>query len=286
MQRTLRMWSTIALCFSAGLCVTPAGAQWQMEAEGKTGVRTAPALVWASDLKQAFLVGGETGDGAPPIMAFHPAAKTWETITDKKPPVKRAEYFNIAGRVAYSAKHQQIYTYAWEQDTGNWGELYVYNLATGEWSLRPEEPLLAELAFCTLVCDENRDRLLIVGSDKRPKNLGYLRGVAIDLETGKATTLPLPPADLVALHQQQLLVHDELTGLIGRTRLAWFRDPQEMGTEAERTDLLAAVDRVQKEPAAKPWLAQLEGYRESVSAKKLLAALQQLKKVQRQLELA
>lgn len=268
------------------LAVSPAAAQWQIVSEGKTGARNAPALVWASELKQALLVGGETGEGVAPIMAFDPAAKTWKSITDKKPPLKRAEYFNIAGRVAYSAKHRQIFAYAWEMDTGNWGELLVFDLATGEWSVRPEEPLLADLAFCSVVCDEPRDRLLIVGSDKRPENLGYVRGVAIDLATGKASTLPLPADDIVALHQQQIQVHDNVTSLIGRTRLAWFRDPREMGTEAERTELLAAVDRLQQEPAAKPWVAQLGVYREAVAAKKLLTALLQIKKLQRQVELA
>ena len=271
----------VALAAAGALAAPRAAADWRKVAEGRTGFRVAPAAVWAADRKKVFLVGGFTSPPTACVMAFDPAAGQWETVSDRKPDVGRPEHFNIPSRAAYAAKAGAIFALSWESDTGNWGEMLRFDLGTKQWKKIGTDAVLEGLSFCSMICDEKRNRLVVTGSDKLEGNLGHTRTVFYDIASSRWRTLPLPPAGVVARHRRQEKLRDGLSALIGRTRLAWYRDPGGEGTAEERLALAAAARELAGDAEAAGLKANLAAYRGQVGARDLLGALKGLKRAVR-----
>ena len=259
-------------------------ADWRKVAEGRTGFRVAPGLVWAADQRKAFLIGGFTSKGTACVMAFDPAANQWKAVSHERPDMKRPEHFNIPSRAAYATKGRAIYVLSWESDTGNWGELFRLDFGARTWRKVATGSALDGLSFCSMIYDKKRNRLVITGSDKREGNVGYTRTVFHDVASGKWSVLPLPPRDVVARHKRREALHGELSALVGRTRLAWFRDPKGAGTAAERRALAECAGRLAAGGEAASLRADLEAYGRQVGASDLLGALKRLKAAVRRFE--
>ena len=241
--------------------------QWAKVAEGHAGHRQGAALVWAPDLKKALLIG----DG---IEAFDPAAGTWAELSAAKP-VK--DGINPFYQTVYDAKSKSVYCLA------NTPVLYVFNVASNAWHACAAEPLLDGLSWRMLASDGD-GHVVAMGSDKKYDNLGWMRAVVLDTASGQWSTLPLPAEDVVKKHREHVAAGEATIDLVGRIRLAWYRDPKGAGTDAERQALTERADALGKLPAMAAFPEDLGKIKELIKATTLLDALKTARAMQRKVD--
>ena len=83
---------------------------------------------------------------------------------------------------------------------------------------------------------------------------------------------------------QRAALEDQTAALVGRTRLAWFRDPRGVGTDAELKDLIGRCGAIKKLPLAKDFGVALDEIAVLLSQGKTLAALKAAERLQRTIE--
>jgi hypothetical protein len=255
-----------ALAGLASAAESPAN-QWARAGDGCAKHRQGASLVWAPDLKKALLVG----DG---VSAFDPAANTWAELSPAKP---AKDGLNAFYQTVYDAKSKSVYCLA------NSPVLYVFDVASNGWRTCAAEPLLEGLSWHTLAADGN-GHVVVVGSDKKIENVGWTRTVILDTTSGKWSTLPLPADDVVKKHREHVAASEAFIDLVGRIRLAWYRDPKGAGTEAERAALLERADALAKLPVLAPFAEGLGKVKELIKATTLLDALKAAREIQRKVD--
>jgi len=268
------------LAAALGILLTTAGAGgktaagesaaplWTRSAEGHAKHRQGATLVWAGDLKKMLLIG----DG---VEAFDPSTAVWTEFSPAKPPSK--DGIQPFYQTAYDAKSRKVYCLS----LGN--VLYVFDVDAKTWKANPAEPLLDGLSWHMLASD-GQGRLVAVGSDKRTENVGWTRTVLFDTATGLWSTLPLPPEELVQEHRALVAAGEALIDLVGRIRLAWYRDPKGVGTDEERKalgDRCVALGRLAGMSGFKADLARVG---ELIGAKATLDALKAARAIQPKLD--
>jgi len=247
-----------------GLLSAAPAAQWNRAGEGPARPRQGATLVWAGDLKKMLLIG----DG---VEALDPSTAAWTDFSSAKPPGK--EGLQSFYQTAYDVKTRKVYCLS----LGS--VLHVFDVETKTWTSRAPEPLLEGLSWHMLASD-GQGRVVAVGSDKKVDNVGWTRTVVLDTATGRWSTLPLPPEELVAKHRELVAASEALIDLVGRLRLAWYRDPKGVGGNdelqaiARRCDALATLPGMSGFKAEVSKVAALIGARTTLEALKAARAIQ------------
>lgn len=262
MRRALGVLAAVAMvpafCGEAG----PPNS-WVKLDEGKTGVRPGSVLLDAPDLGRMLLVG--PAKGAPFVQAFDPATRTWEEFSPAAPAVK--EGIRPYYQAAYDPGTKMVYCLS------GGPVLYSFNCVEKTWTTHPPAPELEGLSWHALACDPAGKRLVVVGADKRVDNLGWLRTVVYDIPSGKWSRLDVADEKVVREHRELVAAKEAAIDLVGRIRLAWFRDPKGVGAEAERMALLERCTAL-----------NADGVAGLLGAKKTLDALKAARDLQRKLE--
>ena len=140
----------------------PALPTWTKVNEGMTPVRDGSMLVPAPDLQRLLLVG----PGKPFIQAFDPATNTWiETAAAGPTKDSIHPYY----QTTYDPGTKTIYCLS----AGT--VLYAFHSGDKTWKTLPPAPELEGMSWQALACDPAGKRLVVIGSDKKPDNLGWLR---------------------------------------------------------------------------------------------------------------
>src|SRR6185295_17243388 len=103
--------------------------------------------------------------------------------------------------------------------------------------------------------------------------LGWTRTVVLDTADGRWTPLPLPPEDVVQKHRDLVAAGEALIDLVGRIRLAWYRDPKGIGTDEELQALGRRCDALGQLAGMGGFKAELAQVAELLKAKRSLEAL-------------
>ena len=247
----------------------PAGAnQWTKAAEGHAKHRQGATLVWAADLKRMLLIG----DG---VEGFDPAASSWAEFSAAKPGGK--DGIHPFYQTAYDAKTRKVYCLS----LGS--VLHVFDVEAKTWSAKAPEPLLEGLSWHMLAGD-GQGRLVAVGSDKKIENVGWTRTVVYDAAAGTWSALPLPPDDVVKRHRELVAASESLIELVGRIRLAWYRDPKGVGTDEELKALSERCAKLGAHPGMDAFKADLAKVGELVKARTTLDALKAARAIQPKLD--
>ena len=270
-----------ALCIVALLAAAAARHGWCAEAnpwsrvdEGKTGARAGSVLLYASDLKQMLLVG--PAKNAPFVQAFDPAARAWSEFASAAPPGK--DPIHPYYQAAYDPGTKTVYCLS------GGPVLYAFSLAEKTWKVSPAAPELDGLAWHALACDPIGKRLVVVGADKKPKNLGWTRTVVYDIEAGTWTRMDVVDERAAKEHTELVAAKEAAIDLVGHIRLAWFRDPKGVGTEAELNALGERCDALKKMPRMGNLAADVGAVADLLSGGKTLDALKAARALQRKIE--
>jgi hypothetical protein len=254
--------------------------QWVKVNEGKTGERRGSTVVYVPELKQMLLVGA--AKGAPFVQAFDPETKSWGTFSEAEPfksdlnnPSKQPAF---TYQTAYDPGTKTIYCLS----CGN--VLYAFHTVDKTWKTFPAAPELEDLAWQTLACDPVGKQLVVVGAEKKGDRLGWSRTVVYDIAAGKWQRLEVADAAVVKEHKELVAATESLIDLIGRIRLAWFRDPKGVGSDAERAALLERCAALKNVPQMGRFAAEIDQIIELVDAKKTLDALKAARACQRKVE--
>lgn len=263
--------SWVAACWSKDL---PANA-WRRAAEGEGALGSGAVLVGVEGRTRMLCFGGElAGEGAY-VRALDPAGGAWSDFAAAKPDARRG--IHPCGQTAYDPKGGKLHCLTYP------GLLYTFDLLARKWAGPTEVPELDGLSWHTMAVDPQARRLVVVAADKKADNLGWTRTVICDLESGKWRTLPPRPAPVVQRHRQIAAAGEALVELVGRIRLAWYRDPQGEGAAEQRkalADRCAAV-------AALPGLgleAEAKEIASLIGRAKLLEALQAARTLRRKVD--
>lgn len=246
----------------------PANQTWTRAGDGPAHLRQGATLVWAADLQKMLLIG----DG---VDAFDPGTAAWSEFSPAKPPGK--DGIQPFYQTAYDAKSKKVYCLS----LGS--VLYVFDVGTKAWTTHAPEPLLDGLSWHMLASD-GQGRVVAVGSDKKIENLGWTRTVVLDTATGKWTPLPLPSGDVVKKHRALVAAGEALIDLVGRIRLAWYRDPKGVGTDLELQALVRRSDALGQMAGMADFKADLTGVGELLKAKRSLEALKAARAIQPRLD--
>lgn len=261
-------------CLLPTLFVSTAAAEpWVKVDHDKTGVRDGSMLVAAPDLKQMLLVG--VAKDKPFAQAFDPATNTWSDFAGAGPVKNGIDPYY---QTTYDPGTKTIYCLS------GGSTLYAFNTADKTWKTHPPAAELDGLSWHALACDPVGKRLVVVGSDKKLDNLGWLRTVVYDIPTGTWQRLDVADAKVVAEHKQLVAVQEELSDLVGRIRLAWYRDPKGVGSDAELADLARRCETLKKNPALAKVGSGLDDVANTLAKKQTLDALKTARAVQRTLE--
>jgi len=240
---------------------------WVKVDEGKTDGRPGSVLLYAPDLKQMLLVVPDKD--APSVQAFDPAARTWSELSSAAPSVKGGiqPYY----QAAYDPGTKTLYCLS------GGSVLYSFNTVEKAWKTHPAASELEGLSWHTLACDPAGKRLVVVGADKKADNLGWCRTVVYDIPSGKWSRLDVADAKVVQEHRELVAAKEATIDLVGRIRLAWFRDPKGVGTEAERKAIAERCDALKKMPQMDRFVddvARLLGEKTTLDALKAARTLQ------------
>jgi hypothetical protein len=191
--------------------------------EGKTGGRIGSMLLWASDLKRMLLVG--PAETAPYVQAFDPAARAWSEFASAAPALKGGG--NAYYQTAYDPRSNTIYCLF------GGPVLHSFNLVEKTWKAHAAAPELEGLSWHTMACDTVGGRLVVVGADKRADNVGWSRTIVYDIASRKWSRLEVADETVVREHRALVAAKEAVIDLVGRIRLAWYRDPKGVGAAAE-----------------------------------------------------
>ena len=279
MMKSHRLLLSLALAASGALAAeTPLPNQWAKVDEGKTGVRLGAVLVYAPDLKQMLLVG--TAKGAPFVQAFDPAARTWSDFSANSPASPSKDGIHPYYQMAYDPGTKTVYCLS------GGAVMYCFNTADRTWKSLPAAAELEGLSWHALACDRAGKRLVAVGADKKRDNLGWMRTVVYDISTGKWTRLDPTDVKVVEEHKQLVAAKEAVIDLVGHIRLAWYRDPKGIGTEAELTALGERCAALKKLGQMDRFAADVDAITTLIGGKKTLDALKRAHALQRKIEMA
>jgi hypothetical protein len=245
------------------------GDSWTKIGQGHGKHSHGAVMVWAPDVKKALLAGSG-------VAAFDPAAMKWEAFADAKPPARRGIQPYYQG--AYSPETKTIYCLSGGRD------LYTFDCAGKKWTKHKPAAELGGLSWPAMAYDPEGKRLVVVGSDKRIENLGWTRTVLYDVQKKSWSTLPPPEGKVAEEHRALVEAVERTIDLVGRIRLAWYRDPKGVGTEAELKALIERCGKLKEFAGVAGFKADVDGVVELLKGKKTLEALKAARAMQRKIE--
>lgn len=255
---------------------------WVMRNDRQTGPHDGAMAVYAESLNRFLLVGPaqREWEGAEPVrgfvQAFDPALNSWSAFAG--PAVAKPDvhpYYQVAldpmRKVLYCLSGGSV--------------LDELALDTQVWTRHPPAKELEGLSWHALALDPQHRQLVVIGSDKRPPAIGWIRTVVRNLDSGQWTTLSAATPEQWAVHGQLETAHDAIARLVGRVRLDWYRDPQGTGTAEQRAELLAECRALAALPSLSTYGNTLKTVEQQISSQNLLAALRTAKDLMRLVEL-
>jgi hypothetical protein len=135
-----------------------------------------------------------------------------------------------------------------------------------------------------MLASDGQGHVVAVGSDKRIDNVGWTRTVVLDTAAGTWTPLPLPPEAVVKTHRELVAAGEALIDLVGRIRLAWYRDPKGVGTDDELQALGRRYDVLVQTAGMGEFAPDLARVGLLLKAKNTLEALKAARSLQAKLE--
>jgi hypothetical protein len=225
-----------------GTCGEPKAAPgWTKVDEGRSGARGGAVLLAAPDLKRMFLVSPTENSAS--VAAFDLATQTWSQLSAAGPTVQGGlhPYY----QAAYDPGGQTIYCLS------GGPVLYSFNVAQKTWKVYPPAAELEGLSWHTMACDTIGRRLVVVGADKRADNLGWCRTLFYDIASGRWSRLEIADEKVREEHRQVVAANEAMHDLVAQIRLAWYRDPQGIGTDEERTAIVGRWRAVARMPAVR-----------------------------------
>ncbi len=262
---------------------------WKKVGGGVPAWRTGGVLVYAPDAGKMLFLGGMLGKSKPPekdahyVQAFDPAAGKWGVYSESRPKNGIHPYY----QTAYDPRGKKLYCLSQIQARSLFrpeGQMYSFDLTAGTWTLHGRDPALKDMHWNSMALDPEKRRLVVIGADKRPDNIGWSRTAIYDIESGKWSRLPLPSVKVVKEHKDLAVATETLIELIGRTRLAWYRDPEGTGTAAELKALHERCTVLGKMPGMANFKDDLKACDELISARKTLEALKSARALQVKIE--
>lgn len=240
---------------------------WQRLGDGYGKHRQGATMVWADNLKKFLFVGNG-------VVAFDPATKTW---SEYSPDLAKKDDIHPFYQTAYDAVTKSIYCF------NNSTSMYVFDLEKRSWQTKDAEPYLGDLSWMMAATD-GAGHIVIVGSDKKTENAGWTRTVIFDVASGEWNTLPLPSSEITALHREYVGASEAVIDLVGRIRLAWYRDPKGEGTAEERDALQQRLAELSKLNVMQKYQAEVKQIAELLNKKAMLDGLKVARQMQRALD--
>jgi hypothetical protein len=197
------------------------------------------------------------------VQAFDPVAKTWTDVAGPPPGTKGIDPYY---QTAYDPAGKTMYCLS------GGSVLYAFDIERKSWETFPAAAELDGLAWHTMACDPVKHCLVVVGADKKADNLGWSRTVVFDIPS--ATWKRFEPRATAARKNLTDLLEAKVAAsdLLGRIRLAWYRDPKGVGTDEERRQLRDRLARLQKGPLRDGFSDAIDGLIELLKEKKTLEA--------------
>jgi len=152
------------------------------------------------------------------------------------------------------------------------------------WKVHPAAPELDGLSWHTMACDTMGKRLVVVGADKKADNPGWSRTVVYDIGRGKWSRLDVTDRQVVEEHRGLVSAKEACIDLVGRIRLAWYRDPKGVGTEEELTALGKRCEALEKMPQMSRFAEAVDELVVLLSDRRVLDALKSARALQRKIE--
>jgi len=263
--------------FLAAAALAAAGApanQWVRLPDAEPGGTPGSVLLPAPELGKMLLV--TAGREVPPrVRAFDLETRAW---SDFAPGPKTKRGFYPYYQAAYDPGTKTIYCLS------GGPALYAFSVAEKTWTVHPPAPELEGMSWHTMACDPARKRLVVVGADKRPDNLGWCRTVVYDIPSGRWSRLDVADPKVVQQHRELVAAKEATIDLVGHIRLAWFRDPKGIGTDAELQALAERCDALRKMPQMEAFAAGVGSVAALLAQRKTLDALKAARALQRKIE--
>jgi hypothetical protein len=221
------------------------------------------------------------------VQSFDPGGGKWSTYSEARPKGACYPYYRaVCGPVG-----KKIYCLSQVDSRVQLppnpppeGLLFSFDLAAKTWKAHERDALLKHMNWHTMAMDPTKRRLVVVGTEQRAEDVGWSRTVIYDLASGKWSRLRSPDAKVVREHRELVAAKEALIGLIGRTRLAWYRDPRGAGAPGELEALGKRCAKLDEMPGMVGFKTDLQKYRGLISAKKTLAALKFARSLQGRIE--
>ena len=188
----------------------------------RRATRSGSVLLRASDLKRMLLVG--PAKGAPFVQAFDPATRTWSEFASAAPAGPRRHPPLLPGGLRPGTK--TVYCLSGGPCC------YSFSLAEKTWKAHPagagtRGPELAHAWPATRRQAARRRRRRQEG---RTTSAGPGRSSTTS-PSGKWSRLEVADQQVVAEHRELVAAQEAAIDLVGRIRLAWYRDPKGVGTD-------------------------------------------------------
>jgi hypothetical protein len=244
---------TVLICSQPPKVLADPANTWTKLADNRTGLREGSVLLAGPNPDQMLLFGG-TVKGVPYVQSFNTGRQGRQPNASYRSVglanfVKNLTIFRVSSTgsrswsefssVAPEARRGMHPYYQAVHDAAgkrlicvDAGMIFIFDLESKTWSGPLTEPIMEGMSWHAVALDPDHRKVVIIGADKKLDNLGWTRTVIWDLATDNWSRLPLPSAEVCAEHQALLVAGEALIELVGRIRLAWYRDPQGAGFNA------------------------------------------------------
>ncbi len=254
--------------------------QWKRAAVDKTGSRLGSGLVYHPDDNNMYLIG--EAKNAPFVQEWLVKDQVWLELSKNGPAGK--EPFQAAYQTTIDPAERKIYCLSSDPMKPQGLTLHVFDIQKKEWDKIPVDEELTHLAWHSTTFDTKESRLIVTGSSKKGDQVGWLQTWFYDTKKAKWSQLALPDLEKRKEHQTFVTAREALIDVVGRIRLAWYRDPKGEGTEEERTALMERIESLRKILNIKLWPERVSNIKLKVERKELLDALKEARAMQRMVE--
>ncbi|MHB1037421.1 MAG: Kelch repeat-containing protein [Pirellulales bacterium] len=280
MRRVLLVSVLVALVNVPGSAwcadVAPSAA-WTKIDEDRSKAQSGSVLLAAPDLGRLLLVGAT--EEAVFVRAYDPAARSWSEVATVAAGKSLPERFHPYYQAAYDPGSKTIYCLS------GGPVLCSFSMVEKTWTTHPAAAELDGLSWHAMACDTVGGRLVVVGADKKADNFGWSRTVVYEIGRGKWSPVEVADPKVVEEHRQLVAAKEACIDLAGRIRLAWYRDPKQVGTDEELASLGKRCEALKKLPQMSRFAAAVDAARDLVAARRTLDALKTVRALERQIEL-
>jgi Galactose oxidase, central domain len=219
-------------------------------------------------------------------LAFDFKTRTLKSFIDTNPKAFRNIFRNNNHQTIYIPELDKLY-FINKFRVAYWGpenNIAALDIKKKTWSIQTKVDDLNHIMRRTAIYDAERSEIIIIGADASLEKAGWITSSILNVKTGKFKKFEFGTPDEQKAHWKRWGDRDALISLKGKTRLYWYRDKKQEGTDSQRRELLKDLEVILRLNSFDTLKGDFKKVKTCIESKQLLLALKEIKVILRKYE--